>query len=333
MISVVILAYNSGGFVDQAIDSVLATATDVEVIVLENGSADNTWNILLGRYGRDARVHLVRHASGLGYAGGNNFAARLARGDILFFLNDDCIAEPGCLEILSEEFQRSSQLGILQCAVAVADGREWDTLGHSVDVWGFVWPMTALSQTREDGGGRYVLFGASGAALAIRRSLFSALGGFDEVMEFLCEETDLCWRALLLGYEVAGSARAVVRHRQLARYRTALRRSPLYFETRNRIRTLLVNMECHHAVEAVFVQCVGRLCLGVMEALRGRATPLVDVMLALLWNGRNLRGTLQRRGIVQGARRVSDSELLARGLLRRRPRLRDVGARVLRAGA
>jgi GT2 family glycosyltransferase len=334
MISVVILAFNSAPFVTESVDSVLAAQgggrVDMEILVLDNGSVDGTWDALGKAYRHDPRVRLMRSETGLGYAGGNNHAAATARGDLLLFLNDDCVVEEGCLDALVTELTASPGVGVLQCAVAVEDGSNWDTLGHFLDLWGFVHAMDA------DRSGalpprRYPLFGASGAALAVRRALFEQLGGFDDRMQFLFEETDLCWRTLLSGAEVAGSVQAVVRHRQLARYRTALRRSAFYFETRNRIRGLAKNLEGRHAVEAVTVQVAARLGLALHRAARGDAGPLRDVVLAVWWNLANFRETTQRRRAMQRARLLSDQQLMARGLLRPRPALRDLGAR-LRGG-
>jgi GT2 family glycosyltransferase len=54
---------------------------------------------------------------------------------------------------------------------------------------------------------------ANGAAMMVRRSMFEALGGFDETFFMEWEDLDLCWRAWLRGWPTLYVPNAVVRHR------------------------------------------------------------------------------------------------------------------------
>ena len=321
MISVIVLAFNSANFVSECIDSILNAdypTTEAEVIVLDNGSSDDTWTVLNQAYEHDGRVTLLHLVTGLGFAGGCNYAARHARGEVLLFLNDDCVIEPGCLQVVASELAVSPEVGVVQCAVAVSDGSGWDTLGHFLDLWGFVYLVVAPGTPRRpipSVGWR--LFGASGAALAIRNTLFNELVGFDEDFQFLFEETDLCWRALLLGAAVIGSGRAVVRHRQLARYGSRGRPSPFYLETRNRIRSISKNLEAGHAMTAITVQLVLRTVFAVERAVMGQPGYFIDIVRAIGWNLRLAPRTWQMRRHTQSTRCVSDRELRSSGLLLR----------------
>ncbi len=327
MISVVVLAFNSADFVSECIDSVLNAdfpTAEVEIVVLDNASSDHTWSVLTRIFEHDERVTLLHQTKGLGFAGGCNYAARHARGDILLFLNDDCAIEPDCLQAVASELADAPGV-VVQCAVAVADGSDWNALGHFLDLWGFLHQVVAPGTPRQaipSVGWR--LFGVSGAAFAIRKTLFDDLGGFDEDFQFLFEETDLCWRALLLGAEIVGSGIAVVRHRQLARYRSRVHPSAFYLETRNRFRSLSKNLEARHAVVAVTVQLISRTAFAIMRAFAGKPEYVVDVIRAIGWNLERAPRTWQARRHVQSTRRVSDRELQSKGLLLR-PRLRALG--------
>ena len=57
------------------------------------------------------------------------------------------------------------------------------------------------------------VFGATGAALIIKKDIFKRLGGFDEDFFMLFEEDDLCWRTWILGYTVQLIPKAVVFHK------------------------------------------------------------------------------------------------------------------------
>lgn len=322
-ISVIVLAYNSAGFVRDAVDSILADRTasaNAEVIVMDNASQDETSPTLHRHYDSMPGVQLLRTDSGLGFAGGNNHAARSARGDILLFLNDDCTLESGCLASIDEEFQRDPTLGILQCAVATADGRHWDALGLTMDSWGLLHERGAGQERRCVQPARSNVFAAKGAALAIRRSLWTELGGFDESLRFLFEDADLSWRAQLTGAGVAVSGRAVVRHRQLARYNSPdakLEGSSWYLLTRHRIRSMLKNFSAGWLLLGGMVHFSLLVAYAFRETARGRPSRAHDVVRALWWNVMHFRATMRLRRGIQRSRVVSDGQLVTSGRLAR----------------
>jgi GT2 family glycosyltransferase len=321
-ISVIVLAYNSAGFVREAVDSILAdrgSVANAEVIVMDNASQDDTTATLHLHYDGVQGVRLMRTDVGLGFAGANNRAASLARGDILLFVNDDCALEPDCLAGVREEFANDPGLGILQCALATADGRHWDALGLSMDSWGLVRVRGEGTQRnglrpRED------VFAAKGAALAIRRSLFEGLSGFDEAEQFLFEDADLSWRALLVGAGVAVSGRAVVRHRELARYNSPeanLEGSSWYLLTRHRIRSMLKNFSAGWLLSSGAVHVSLLAAYAFREICRAHPGRAQDVVRAIWWNVMHLPSTLRLRRRIQRSRVVSDGQLVTSGRLAR----------------
>jgi GT2 family glycosyltransferase len=78
----------------------------------------------------------------------------------------------------------------------------------------------------------------SGAAFVIRRDLFEALGGFDETFFMYMEDTDLSWRARLLGYRCLFAPESIVYHDY------ALHFGPrkTFYQERNRYLLLLKNL-------------------------------------------------------------------------------------------
>ena len=96
-ISVVIPSYNRVGTVTRAIDSVLAqTYPHFEIIVVDDGSTDNTSDMLNERY-RD-RVRLVRQPN-MGPAAARNAGVAAARYDLVAFLDSDDYWLPRKLEV------------------------------------------------------------------------------------------------------------------------------------------------------------------------------------------------------------------------------------------
>jgi GT2 family glycosyltransferase len=79
----------------------------------------------------------------------------------------------------------------------------------------------------------------SGAAFAVRRSLYNTLGGFDEsFFPAYVEETDLCWRAQLAGYTCRYVPDSIIYHD----YKLDFRPDKYFWLERNRCQMLLKNL-------------------------------------------------------------------------------------------
>jgi glycosyltransferase involved in cell wall biosynthesis len=92
MVSVVIPVYNSGGFVIRTLNSVLSQAhSNIEVIVVNDGSTDNTENEVLSVI--DSRVKYIYQAN-QGVSAARNRGLELASGDYVVFFDSDDLMEP-----------------------------------------------------------------------------------------------------------------------------------------------------------------------------------------------------------------------------------------------
>src|SRR5262249_33220357 len=82
------------------------------------------------------------------------------------------------------------------------------------------------------------------SAMAVRRSAVEETGGFDEAMFLGCEDSDLGWRANLLGWKVAFNPDATAIHKIHGTLDpAAMRRRLVFLIWRNRLRSALVNYE------------------------------------------------------------------------------------------
>jgi glycosyltransferase involved in cell wall biosynthesis len=107
-VSVIITTFNRSALVVEAIDSVLAqTYRDFEIIVVDDGSTDDT-RAVLARYGD--RIRAI-HQANAGLNAARNAAVDVARGEYFALLDDDDLWEPGKLELsvrLLERYPRAA---------------------------------------------------------------------------------------------------------------------------------------------------------------------------------------------------------------------------------
>ena len=104
--SFIILAWNSAAHLPRCLASLSAQTTqDFEIIIIDNGSADDATVALEEKYPQ-LTLRVERLASNLGFAVANNMGARLARGEWLALLNADAFPEPNWLEAMLAATQR-----------------------------------------------------------------------------------------------------------------------------------------------------------------------------------------------------------------------------------
>jgi glycosyltransferase involved in cell wall biosynthesis len=120
LVSVVIATYNMGRYVAEAVRSVLAqTYSPLEVIVIDDGSHDDTWE-RLGEFDEDPRVHCVRTPN-QGQPRANNEGLKLCRGNFIAFCDADDLYEPEKIAKQVPEFSTDPEIGVVYTDASIID--------------------------------------------------------------------------------------------------------------------------------------------------------------------------------------------------------------------
>jgi GT2 family glycosyltransferase len=232
--SIVIPTWNGRPLVDRCLRS-LAVATDsdsIEIIVVDDGSTDGTADYLRSAY---PGVTVLCQAANRGFGASCNAGLAQSRAPIVLLLNNDLLAEPGFLPPLLAHFT-DARVFAVNPQVFQFDG---STPGGGLVRGYFHCGMLRLrwsesKKEREHGG---LTLYANGAATAVDREKFLALGGFDPLYApFYSEDLDLSYRAYRRGWEIRYEPRSRVRHEHSVTIKTAY--TPDYVERiskRNRI--------------------------------------------------------------------------------------------------
>ena len=100
MISIVVPAYNAAGVIGRCIDTVLRqTYPDFELLIIDDGSTDETAEIAAAKVAQDARIHLIRQENA-GVSSARNTGIAAASGELLCFIDSDDTVSANYLEIL-----------------------------------------------------------------------------------------------------------------------------------------------------------------------------------------------------------------------------------------
>lgn len=196
--SVIIPAFGSRTLTEQCIASVYTHDRNAEVVLVDNDGQAT---------GLDADVYLYNREN-VGFARACNQGAWASLGDILVFLNNDTrILEPKTLHQLAEYAQA---YGVAGCHLVYPSGA---TQHAGVLVYrrpdGCLW-----MENIKDGGPSRVVPAVTGACLAIRRSLFAELEGFQTAFYNGGEDVHLCLSVRLAGARCWYAADLTVEHRE-----------------------------------------------------------------------------------------------------------------------
>ena len=243
--SVIVLSYNASMFVEQCVRSVLdSDYPNFEVIVVDNGSTDGSYELVRKLFGAIPNVRIIRNSRNLGFAEGNNVGYRNSRGDVLVFLNVDTVTEHDWLRRLVDVLNSDATIGVAQPRlVSMGHPGSVDSEGGYMDCLGYVylygsWYTTKpIRKTTEP-------FYAEGAALAIKRSVAESvlLGAsiFDSDYFLYYEDSDLCWRVRLSDHRIVCVRESIVHHHRAYAAGGGSYTSAYNF-TKNHIATLIKN--------------------------------------------------------------------------------------------
>jgi len=188
-----------------------------EMIVVDNGSDDPETLAYLASLNEDKRIRALRLDVPFNFSLLNNHAARLARGSILGFLNNDiAIAEPGWLEEMVSQALRPG-IGAVGAKLLYGNGQVQHA-GVILGIGGVAGHWHRFAE-RDDPGyfGRAQLtqnFSAvTAACMLVPKAVFDLVGGFDEEnLPVAFNDVDLCLRIGEAGYRIVWTPDATLHH-------------------------------------------------------------------------------------------------------------------------
>jgi len=203
LVSVIIPVRNRPEDIKTCLDSLLKLdypRQKTEIIVVDDASIDETAQAAGRR-----PVRLIQNRERRGASACRNLGAAQAEGEILCFLDSDCLARVDWLDQIVSVFGDP--------LVGAAGGRvdsQDDKTG--LDRYEQVKSSLLMGTTAKDSRNDDRFFYVPSCNLAVRRELFLRLGGFKEELE-VGEDVDLCWRLLDQGSVIEYRPQARVAHR------------------------------------------------------------------------------------------------------------------------
>ena len=206
---------------------------ELEIIVVDNKSVQSP-EIIKELY---PDVSLVQSNTNLGFAGGNNLGIKVAKGDMLFFVNNDVYLQKGTIKHLVEKLQEGTNIGMVSPKIKFYDNPDVIQYAGFNKINKITGRNSAVGSMAFDHGqydeGRETHYG-HGAAMMVRREAIESAGLMPEVFFLYYEEIDWSNQIKNKGYKIFYEPKAVVLHKQSL---SSGKNSPLkvFYLTRNRI--------------------------------------------------------------------------------------------------
>ncbi len=192
-VSVVIAAYNEAKVINKTIATLLSSDyPDLDILVVDDGSKDDTANVVLAAYGADPRVTVIRKPNG-GKASALNLGIQQCRGEVIVALDADTVFAPDTVAKLVRHFADPA-IGAVSGNVKVGNRN------NPLTIWQAVEYITSQNFDRRAFDLLNCITVVPGAVGAWRKDAVILAGLYSS--QTLAEDTDLTFKIRRLGYRI-----------------------------------------------------------------------------------------------------------------------------------
>ena len=210
LVSFIVVNWNGSAYLEECLQALMAqTYKSFEVLVVENGSTDNSAEILK----RFPAVEVIPNVSNRGFGPANNQALSRARGELIAFVNNDAVLEETWLANIVMPFENPKTGMVAGKTLSYFQRDIIDNTGHLL-YWDGV--NRGRGRMQKDEGQFDAVQSAlfpSGCACVFRAETLREIGHFDEDFYLYGDDTEIGLRARLAGWDCPFVSSAVAYHR------------------------------------------------------------------------------------------------------------------------
>ena len=248
LVSIITLNYNQAAVTTKSFLESIKTLlySNYEILVCDMASQTDPETVF--NPSSYPHTRLLRSNKNLGFAGGNNWGIRMARGEFIFIVNNDTELTPDIIQKLILPFSKSAKVGVVCPKIKYFDDRRIIQYAGFRTMNSFTGRTSTIGD-REVDEGQYevagVTYGAHGCAMMVKKEVIDKTGMFPEKFFLYYEEWDWSARIQNAGYLIWYQSAATIYHKESL---TVGKENPLkiYYHTRNRILFMRRNSDFFH---------------------------------------------------------------------------------------
>lgn len=284
LVSIVLVNYNQPWLTIECLQSLQnLDYPNWEVIVVDNGST-TAWRPIQEAF---PQVPLLVSDQNLGFAGGNNMALSKAKGEYLFFLNNDTTVEPNVVSTLVHFLQSHPDCGLVSPRIHYAEPPFLIQYAGSTPInrmtirnKGIGWKQADIGQYRDERQTEHI----HGAAMMMPRKVLNEVGPMREDYFLYYEELDWTERTKRAGYTIWYCGTSCIWHKESA---ATGHESPLkvFYLNRNRLLFARRNYKPLEVASAWLFYSMVSLPVHLLKYLiKGRFDLAKALVSAYVWN-------------------------------------------------
>ena len=164
MVSIVLPTFNGSKYLSQSIESIIGqTFNDWELIIVDDCSTDNTWEIACTYAKLDSRIRVLHNEKNMKLPKSLNIGFREAKGDLFTWTSDDNYYYENAVELMKKELDTSPRCIMVRASMDLVDSKG-ELIGRGIDY----------------SSDRMLYNNCMGACFLYRRRVLDDLGGYDE---------------------------------------------------------------------------------------------------------------------------------------------------------
>lgn len=247
LVSIITLNYNQAAVTAEFLESSKKLLYPrYEILVCDMASAVDPLTIFNPSDFPNTR--LLSSKTNLGFAGGNNWGMRQAKGEFIFIVNNDTVLTPDIIQKLLQPFDQNPAIGIVCPKIKYFDDQRIIQYAGFRPMNPFTGRTSAVGDLEPDNGQYDVAgptFGAHGCAMMVKKEVIEKTGMFPEKFFLYYEEWDWSARILKAGFLIWYQSEATIFHKESM---TVGKENPMkvYYLTRNRILYMRRNSSPFH---------------------------------------------------------------------------------------
>ncbi len=234
-VSIISVNYDEPEMTCQLLESIdNLKLSDIEIIIVDNASPTKSPEIIKTKF---PHVNLIVSKENLGFAGGNNLAIKQAKGQYLFFVNNDAVLSENTIENLLVTFKNHKNIGVVSPKHYHFGEEKIINYAGATNI-NYVTGRNRIIGYNEIDKGQFDLpsetFYCHGAAMMVPKNIISDIGMIPENYFLYYEEIEWCEIIRKKGYKVFYQPNSLIHHKISG---TIGQDSLLkvYYMTRNRI--------------------------------------------------------------------------------------------------
>lgn len=302
LVSIIIINWNEKEYLNKCIASLFKqTYKNIEIIVVDNASEDGSLQYIRKKF---SKIKFIINKTNLGYATANNIGYKASKGKYILFLNNDTIVSKNFLIELIKTLTEDKNIGGIQSKILLMDHPDkLDAVGSFLTTTGFLYHYGVMKDNSAKYSKKIRIYSAKGACMIFKREVLEKVKVDGEVFDndyfAYFEETDVCHRVWLAGYEIFFEPKSIIRHKMGATSSKLDNSFIQYHSFKNRISSYIKNLEIFNLFKMLPVHLVLCEIIALTFLFSLKPKLFLAINKAFFWNIKNLKKTLTKRNRIK----------------------------------